>query len=203
MRKKRILFVCSLSLVLVFAAGCAGGGKSAGGNGNNVNDVLQQQMDAQDGKTETETEPETETESQTQAQTQPVGTPPPPEEAKADLSSTEGVDVDLTLLSGTMLYSQVSYMTYRPEEFKGKVVRVPGNFSVAYNWDRTKQYFGCVISDQSACCTLGVEFELPESYTYPDDYPEEDSLITVQGTFDTYEEEGYTYCVLRNATLVG
>ena len=199
MKKNRILFVCSLGLILIFAAGCAGSGKSTGNNANSVQDVLQQQIDAQDGNTEQETE----TESQTETQTQSTATPPPPEEAKdVDLSSTEGVDVDLTLLSGTLLYSQVSYMTYRPEEYQGKVVRVPGNFSVAYNADRTKQYFGCLISDQSACCTLGVEFELPESYTYPDDYPEMDEMITVQGTFDTYEEEGYTYCILRNATLL-
>ena len=197
MRKNKTLLICSLGLVLIFAFGCAdsgNSGNSTGKNANSVEDVLQQQIDAQDGNTEQETE--------TESQTQASATPPPAEEADVDLATTEGVDVDLTLLSGTMLYSQVSYMSYRPEEFQGKIIRVPGNFSVAYNADRTKQYFGCLISDQSACCTLGVEFELPESYTYPDDYPELDEMITVQGTFDTYEEEGYTYCILRNATLL-
>lgn len=91
----------------------------------------------------------------------------------------------------------------KPEEFLGKIVKLPGNFSVAYNQDKTKQYFGCLVSDKSACCTLGVEFELPAGYTYPDDYPELDEEITVQGTFDTYDEDGYTYWVLRNATMLG
>lgn len=193
MRKNKLFLVCGVCLVLLLAAGCGNGGKRSGGNGNNVNDVLQQQINAQGGNAEVETE----------AETQTTVTPPPPEEADVDLSSTEGVDVDLTLLSGTMLYSQVSYMMQKPEEFLGKIVKIPGNFSVAYSQDMTKQYFGCLVSDKSACCSLGVEFELPGNYSYPDDYPEIDDLITVQGTFDIYDEDGYTYCILRNAILLG
>lgn len=35
----------------------------------------------------------------------------------------------------------------------------------------------------------------------PDDYPELGSDITVTGIFETYEEDGYTYCRLKNAKL--
>lgn len=187
MKKNVFFFVLSLCLVLLFAAGCGNSAKNSGGNANNVNDVLQQQINAQDGNTETQT----------------TVTPPPPEKADMDLSSTKGVDVDLTLLSGTMLYSQVNYMMSNPDEYRGKIVKVPGNFNVAYNQDKTKRYYGCLVSDQSACCSLGVEFELPDSYSYPEDYPEINGTIQVQGTFDTYDEDGYTYCVLRNASLLG
>lgn len=197
MKKSRLIFGFSLCLVLLIAAGCGSDAKNSGGNANSVNEVLQQQISEQDA------EPESEVRLETEAETQTTVTPPPPEEANVDLAVTEGVDVDLTLLSGTMLYSQVSYMMQKPDEFRGKVVRLPGNFSIAYNQDQTKQYFGCLISDQSACCALGVEFEPPETYSYPDDYPELNAEITVQGTFDTYTEDGLTYCILRGATLSG
>ena len=34
------------------------------------------------------------------------------------------------------------------------------------------------------------------------DYPEDNEIIYVTGTFDTYTENGYTYCILREASLV-
>ena len=37
---------------------------------------------------------------------------------------------------------------------------------------------------------------------YPDDYPEADAEICVVGVFDTYQEGEYTYCTLRNASLL-
>ncbi len=51
------------------------------------------------------------------------------------------------------------------------------------------------------CCAQGIEFVLAGEYTYPDDYPEEGSYIKVAGVFDTYEDEEYIYCTLRNAVL--
>jgi hypothetical protein len=55
--------------------------------------------------------------------------------------------------------------------------------------------------DATACCSQGIEFELTDDYVYPDDYPEDGGDICVVGTFDTYEEDGFTYCVLRDARL--
>lgn len=63
-------------------------------------------------------------------------------------------------------------------------------------------YFACIIQDATACCAQGIEFVLTDDYIYPDDYPEADTEICVVGVFDTYEEKGYTYCTLREASLL-
>ena len=64
-----------------------------------------------------------------------------------------------------------------------------------------KIYFNCIGRDATACCAQGLEFELSDRYVYPDDYPQPGEEITVQGTFDMYEEEhdgnSYYYLVLR------
>ena len=50
-------------------------------------------------------------------------------------------------------------------------------------------------------CTQGLEFVLAGEHTYPDDYPKEGEEITVTGIFDIYEEDGFKYCQLINASM--
>jgi len=117
------------------------------------------------------------------------------------LSSTEGVDVDLTTLSSTMVYSEVYNMMIMPEDYMGKTIKMNGMFSYMTDETTGNEYYACIIMDATACCSQGIEFELAGDYTYPDDYPEIGGDITVTGTFDVYEEDGYKYCTLRNATM--
>ena len=53
-----------------------------------------------------------------------------------------------------------------------------------------------------ACCGQTIEFELGGKHSFPEDYPDPGTDVTVIGVFNTYEEHGYTYCTLRNAELV-
>ena len=46
------------------------------------------------------------------------------------------------------------------------------------------------------------EFVLDGDYKYPDDYPEEGQSITIKGVFNTYNEYGFNYAQLQNATMV-
>ncbi len=114
------------------------------------------------------------------------------------------VDVDLTQLSSTMVYSEVYAMMVEPEQYVGKTVKMRGLFATQeYNGERL---YACVVQDATACCAQGLEFETAEKLTYPDDYPEPGSEITVVGTFDSYQEEVdgnyYIYLVLKNARFV-
>lgn len=118
------------------------------------------------------------------------------------LSSTEGIDIDLTSLSSTMVYSEVYYMMVKPEDYVGKTIKMSGLYSAFYDSNYDKYYFACIVQDATACCSQGIEFELTDDYTYPDDYPMDSDLITVVGEFDTYEEDGFSYCTLRNAKLL-
>jgi hypothetical protein len=116
-------------------------------------------------------------------------------------NSEEGIDIDLTNASATVVYSEVYDMMYFPENYVGKTIKMDGLFTYYYDEAMDKYYFACIIMDATACCSQGIEFELTDDYVYPDDYPEDGGDICVVGTFDTYEEDGFTYCVLRNARL--
>ena len=121
----------------------------------------------------------------------------------ATVAATEKpVDLDLSKLSGTVVYSQVYDMMVDPEAYMGQVVRVKGNFNYFKDDGTGQEYFAVVIADATACCAQGMEFVLTGSHSYPADYPELDSEITVTGTFGTYMEDGFEYIRLDDATMV-
>ena len=133
-------------------------------------------------------------------------------ETKSTTSKTEqsadGIDVDLTKLSSTMVYSEVYNMMVYPDNYIGKTVKMRGNFAIGYEVDsdgsmkEDSLLFGCIISDATACCSQGIEFVLAGEHTYPDDYPELGNEITVTGTFELYEEDGFQYCRLVDAEMI-
>ena len=130
-----------------------------------------------------------------------------PGESKPSHPSAGKVDVDLTVLSSTMVYSEVYNMLYNdPESYLGKTVRARGKFSI-YQLvvDGVLQpdpvAYACIIADAAACCAEGMEFVLKDDLAYPDDYPEPGAEITVVGEFQAYEENGMTGYHLINARL--
>ena len=130
-----------------------------------------------------------------------------PEEPEQTQTSADGVDVDLTVLSSTMVYSEVYNMLYYDQEsYYGKTVKANGIFAI-YQMvvDGVTQpapvAYACIIADATACCAEGMEFVLEGDYTYPDDYPELGAEITVIGEFQSYEENGMTWYHLVNARL--
>lgn len=123
-------------------------------------------------------------------------------ETQAEIINKDpSVDVDLTALSSTMVYAEVYNMMTAPEDYIGKTVKMTGSFIVYTDPNTGKNYYSCIITDALACCSQGIEFVLSGEYNYPEDYPEIESEITVKGEFQTYEEEGYYYLNLINASL--
>lgn len=123
-------------------------------------------------------------------------------EEEENLKEDDSIDIDLTSLSSTMVYSEVSHMMYEPENYIGKIIKMDGTFSSYYDEATGNYYFACIIKDATACCAQGFEFELTDDYTYPDDYPKEGDPVSVVGEFDTYQDGEYLYCTLRNARLL-
>ena len=122
-----------------------------------------------------------------------------------DLSKPQisnNLDVDLTRLSSTMVYSEVYNMMYTPNDYIGKTVKMKGQFAYYEDPETKAQYFACIIADATACCSQGLEFILTGEHTYPNDYPEVGSEITVTGTFELYTENGFQYCRLKDAAIV-
>ena len=111
------------------------------------------------------------------------------------------IDFDLTQLSSTMVYSEVYNMMMTPDSYIGKTVKMKGPFTVYQNESGDDYYYTVLISDATACCSQGIEFELAGKHDFPADYPEQGAEITVTGEFQIYQEGEYNYCHLVNATL--
>ncbi len=112
------------------------------------------------------------------------------------------VDLDLSRLSGTVVYSQVYNMMEDPEAYLGKVIKMAGYYSAYDDAERGVVYHACVIPDATACCSQGIEFVWAGEHAWPDDYPEEGEDIVVTGTLASYEEDGYIYLHLVDAELL-
>lgn len=191
--KRTLLIILSLSIIMLFTA-CGDDGsdsRSGGSTSPGVNDVLEQGMAEADG------------EDAEDRQSGVTDGAPLPEETgeNASLSNTEGIDIDLTSLSSTMVYSEVYNIMTDPTPYIGKVVKMEGMFNVFHDETTDKYYYGCIIMDATACCAQGLEFVPPEDLTYPDDFPAINDMVTVTGTLDTYEEGEYRYVTLRDAVM--
>ena len=65
----------------------------------------------------------------------------PPEATSEPTQGSGLVDVDLTKLSGTMVYSEVYHLIYNPDDYIGKTVKMEGQFAYYENPDTKDQYF--------------------------------------------------------------
>lgn len=111
--------------------------------------------------------------------------------------SLADLDVDLTVLSSTMVYAEVYNMMLNPDEYVGKKIKIKGLYYAEYLEDTQKYYHYVIISDATACCQSGIEFIWGDnSHIYPDEYPENDTEIEICGVFNSYEEQGQKYYYL-------
>ncbi|MBR1393027.1 MAG: hypothetical protein IJ561_04255 [Ruminococcus sp.] len=136
------------------------------------------------------------------AQAEKVTTPPPQTLKLEDQVVKNGdIDVDLTSLSQTLGYAQLNTMLQDPASYLGQKVKAKGTF--AYTTDPTTggEYFAVFIQDVSACCNQELEFVLSGDFSYPEDYPEIGAEIVIEGTFNQYEENGWKYCQLKDASM--
>ena len=189
---KRIFCLLLAACMAVSLCACGKGREKDAGNDTPSSDV---EVSAPTESIPTPKEQETPGEQQT------------PEEPEQTQTSADGVDVDLTVLSSTMVYSEVYNMLYNdPAHYLGKTVKARGGFSIyQLVTDGVLQpdpvSYACIISDAAACCAEGMEFVLKDDLAYPDDYPELGTEITVIGEYQSYEENGMTWYHLVNARL--
>jgi len=181
---KRLTILLAALCLMTALAGCGGSGgaqaRPAPSGGSTVSQLLEEA-----GK-----EPSA-------AEASPSDEAPSPATEPVVLSETEGIDIDLTLLSSTMVYAEVAGLMFEPDDYVGKVIRVRGE-SVSFYYEETDTtYHNVLVSDATACCAQGIEYLLPEGAEYPPDGVE----ITVTGEFELYEEEGLFYCRLKDAVM--
>lgn len=95
---------------------------------------------------------------------------------------SEVVDVDLTKLSGTMIYSAVFDIVENLLEYRGKTIKIRGTHFVSHDPAKDEYHHSCVIWDATACCMQGSE-------------------ITLIGKFDVYTIQKIDNPILRSARL--
>ncbi len=200
MRKN--LLITGLTIMFLFT-GCGEADtpqaqtKMAASQTQTVNDVLMERMEEKKpSPTKAPTPIEAEEATVTESVSEDVI-----KEAAGVIPDLEQVDVDLTTLSATLVYSEVYNMMTNPSSYEGKVVKMKGLFSLYQDEATGNEYYACIIRDATACCAQGIEFK-PETAVYPDDFPNEGEEVMVVGVFDTYMEGEYLYCTLRNAQLL-
>ena len=132
-----------------------------------------------------------------QPDTSPISVPTS-ENKNTDKKGTDNkeVDIDLTTMSSTMVYSEVYNIMTNPDDYIGKTIKMTGEYYNYLSADETVAFPACVIADATACCQQGIEFVLEKG-----DYPEEGTTVTVTGVFKPYidETDGYTYYHLENS----
>lgn len=197
LKKCMVLLLCILLIT-----GCSNKKGTNGKGVNNTNSiekVIDNQIANEDGKTET-----TESEKASSDVESNKGIEDTISGAENVRDTDETVDYDLTQMSSDMVYATVYQMMVTPEEYEVKTFRIDGNFYATYYEATKKYYFYCIIQDATACCAQGMEFIWDDgSHIYPDEYPEDNAEIVVEGTFETYREDGdeNLYCRLSDAIL--
>ncbi len=189
-KKWMLLLFCSL-----LVTGC---GDKNGASGKTydskttVDEVVESQMSQN-------TEP-----TQTDMEKDPVADVMENQETENDEPADAAVDYDLTQMGSDMVYAMVYQMMVAPEQYEGQTFRIEGNFYASYYEETGQYYYYCVIQDAVGCCSQGMEFVWGDgSHVYPDEYPQENADIIVEGTFETYTDRGdkNLYCRLSHATI--
>ncbi len=112
---------------------------------------------------------------------------------KTDTSVSEqtsgAVDIDLTSMSSTMVYSQVYDMMLNPSDYAGDTIKLVGTFYSEYYDVTDTTYNFVIINDATGCCPQGIEF----ISTSGDEYPEQGAAIEMIGVFDIYDEGNNQY----------
>lgn len=177
-----------MSVVVAVLTGCGkSDDKKGAGSQNSVENVINSQIE-KDG----------ENASSEEKQDAGSGAGSQPDETGGE------VDYDLTQMSSDMVYATVYQMLAEPEQYEGKTFRMEGTFTSSYYEPNGNNYFYCIIQDATACCAQGIEFVWGDgSHIYPDEYPQEDAQIVIEGTYETYKEEGddNLYCHLAGASM--
>lgn len=111
------------------------------------------------------------------------------------------VNLDLTKMSATMIYSTIFDMLIMPEDYVEKIIKVKGWFETYTDPQTGEMYYAVVVPDATACCQQGLEFVWKGNHTYPDDFPKPGQDITVTGIYKMIENDGISYNYLEVINL--
>lgn len=195
---KKKLFLIAITVMLCILTACGNNTdtsqRTPSTNSKTVQDVLNEQMIQETAA------PETPSQQERISEPEPIIEPAAPsitEEIKpVENIVYDNIDIDLTQMSSTLVYSEVYNMISNPSAYEGKVVKMSGMYTYAEGG--TQIYHACIIADATACCQQGMEF-VPTDINFV--APEVGTQITVTGTFTIYYEGANMYVTLKDAIV--
>ena len=119
-----------------------------------------------------------------------------------DTEAEEHVDeIDLTMMSPTMLFAEVVNMTRTPKKYDGATVTLRGGLMIlAVDLETGVGSYSCYVEDATKCCQRGIGFTI--------DRPLEDTSILVEGseviikgTFEIYEMGGRNFVRIADCDI--
>ncbi len=117
-----------------------------------------------------------------------------------EIEGENGVDIDITQMTETMVYSQVFDMVMNAQDYQGKVIKMKGLYNPLYFEPTDTTYHLMVITDATGCCPQGVEFVITSE---GQQYPEINTEIQVTGVFEIYQEgEQYYFRIVSDELVV-
>lgn len=191
----KCIWISVVAVMLCSGCGVNDGGRTVN-NKNSVDAVMQneinkssdndQSQDIQLDDSQANTTEEYTTEESTEEST-----------VEQDVVSDSNVDIDISVMNSDMIYATVYQLMSTPETYIGQKIKIKGNHYSSYYEQTGLTYHYALIQDAAACCAQGLEFELKQGLSYP----EEEEEVIVTGIFETYDEEGVTYCRLGDAVI--
>ena len=115
--------------------------------------------------------------------------------------SPVSVDLDLSVMSSTIVYAEMYNIQFDPGQYLGKVIRLRGLYSYYREPSTGVSYYACVVPDATACCMQGMEFVPAVEPEDPDHFLEDSADITVTGRLEIYVDEGISYLHLVEAEV--
>lgn len=114
-----------------------------------------------------------------------------------DFVPSNKIDIDLTKMSSTMIFSEVFNMLVMPEVYEGKNIKIKGYLAVYVSKETNERYFSIIVPDATACCQQGLPFIWTKNHNYPDDYPPFEKEITLNGKFSSMYKNGQLFTFLK------
>lgn len=102
-----------------------------------------------------------------------------------DLENYE-IDCDLTVVSETIMFSQIINLIYSPSEYENMVFKMEGMIQ-QFDVDGVGMMYFIVIYDETGCCPYGIELRFDDDAEIPEDL----STITIEALAQI--DSGNTY----------
>jgi hypothetical protein len=99
------------------------------------------------------------------------------------------VDIDFSTMTAEAIGKEFYKMKTEPDTYVGKTVRAKGPYLAIFDEEVGRYCHLIFYEDAAGCCQEYMEFMWSGDRVYPDDYPEEGTIVELVGVFDYYTIE--------------